>query len=160
MLLGLITKKLLTHSFMLGFWEIFTWLASVKCNIIHWGCNEQVEHQIDSGWKILHIGKVQVKRGFFQRTSLPPQPFVINANIIDINTPQLRPCALTLKTGSRILHLLYMDGLKIYGKKLSEVNSLLNRSVMTLWWNLGLIKSAIPALNRERSHKAQSYCAG
>ena len=71
------------------------------------------------------LAEIQIKCGIFQGDALSPLLFCVALNPLS-NIIERTGFGYTLKSGQRIHHLLYMDDLKLYGKKEREIDSLIN----------------------------------
>ena len=71
------------------------------------------------------LGEVRIKRGIFQGDSLSPLMFVMAMIPMTCVLRKTKP-TYTLKTKSKLNHLLYMDDLKLYAKNQTEIESLIH----------------------------------
>jgi hypothetical protein len=71
------------------------------------------------------LPKIQIKCGTFQGDALSPLLFCVAFNPLS-NILERTGFGYTLKSGQKIHHLLYMDDLKLYGKKERVIDSLIN----------------------------------
>ena len=72
------------------------------------------------------LGKVRIQRRIFQGDSLRPLLFVAALISLTIILRQTQLGYQISKNTAKMIHLLYMDDLKLYGKSTSEQESLLN----------------------------------
>ena len=72
------------------------------------------------------LGQVRIQRGIFQGDSLSSLLFVAALIPLTIILRQTQLRYQISKNTAKICHLLYMDGLKLYGKSITELESLLN----------------------------------
>ena len=75
------------------------------------------------------LGRVDIKRGIFQRVSLLSLLFVIIMIPVSLILRDTRAGYQLKKEGFKINHLLFMDDLKLYGKNSSQINS----QIKTVW---------------------------
>ena len=72
------------------------------------------------------IGSVHIKRGIFQGDSLSPLLFVMALIPLSLVLRQVK-CGYSLGRGrATVNHLLFMDDLKVYGKNINQVDTLVN----------------------------------
>jgi hypothetical protein len=76
-------------------------------------------------FSVTALAKIPIKCGIFQGNALAPLLFCVALNPLS-NIIERTGFGYTLKSGQKIHHLLYMDNLKLYGKKEREIDSLIN----------------------------------
>ena len=69
------------------------------------------------------LGTLDIKRGIFKGDSLPPLLFVIIMMPLSLILRDTRASYKLKKQGCKINHLCFMDGLKLYGKNSSQIDS-------------------------------------
>ena len=108
------------HSWILACLRMFK-LADNVFNLIE---NSMSSWTVDltSGGEML--GQVKIKRGIFQGDSLSPILFVLTMIPLSIVLNNLKVGYLLGRNRGKLNHLLFMDDLKLYGKSMSELDSL------------------------------------
>ena len=99
------------------------------------------------------LESVPIRREIFQEDSFSPLPFVIALLPL---THILRETGMGYqleKKGAKVNHLLFMDDIKLYGKNVKEIDSL----IKTVWqrsedikMEFGILKCAVVSLQRGR----------
>ena len=108
------------HSWIIECLEIF----KVSQNITTLLRNFTKNWRVELTWMGGQLGEVNIRRGIFQGDSLSPILFVIALIPLSIVLNKTKVGYGLVNNRGKINHLLYVDELKLYGKNLEELDSL------------------------------------